>query len=243
MLFCLATYFQNSGKTNVMFALSAVFNNSIFLYGGFNYNVNGKLTIFTPPKDICKRHGTKLDCLFEMGCSWCNKSKVPFCFDLNTLSCGEDISLIINGVACSVNAARDCSTYTSCGTCLSTYPKSSNCKWCLNSYCAPKLTPCLSYNEINQCGEYSCVAASCLNCGYNCIWTYNFEYTSEFIRTYGLNYPYNCFESSLLKSSRLTPAQVQGVKDSSRQCPRHCIEYTTCNDCLNVQGCLFFFYI
>ncbi|XP_047130543.1 multiple epidermal growth factor-like domains protein 8 isoform X1 [Hydra vulgaris] len=234
-------FVRDTGNTNMLFALSAIFNNTILLYGGFNYNVNGKLIFFSVPRDICAYQETKLKCLSEISCSWCSKINDSFCFDKNVKSCSENISMVTSSMSCSVDYERECSSYTSCSSCLSSYPKYSGCKWCQESYCASNSSSCLTtFNEISQCITKSrqfqnyCVdhttCDSCLNeqvfedfSSPGCLW-------SEKLST--------CVSYSLLplKCSFGSCGQLHS-KEMGGQCPILCELQKDCISCTKLAHC------
>ena len=234
-----------------------MFNQSLYLFGGFIQTARGTLLKINPPSDICMSQTEKEQCTGSPGCNWCkniagiNTTVNSICFGSSKkvpLECSNGTITTSAGTcnrsALEESVRRGCSLYKSCASCLATFPSSfgPQCTWCscaYNSGCLPSGSDCASHchkrGKLSVCNEVRCEASSCPNCvATECMWTRHFKYADERNRTVKRtpSYDWNCFMKVLLT--------LEGAKDVNitdiYKCPIRCSEYTSCSSCLTSTG-------
>ena len=229
---------DGDGQTDQMFLNSAKFNNgSIFIFGGFKNKVSSNMNLFSIPSDLCGRHTSQTLCLQD-DCHWCENFNRSACYHETVPSmCIHNGSTIINPNMCKKEHTleRKCDSFTSCITCLSSYPHlRTRCHWCRcpqetgTCHTSTDSCNCIKHTTLNKCWEVFCEASSCRNCGENCIWTNFLRYKSEskrILNRYGLEF--NCFLKSL---SIHLPSYATIFQYPT--CPKACNSYSTCETCL-----------
>lgn len=226
--------------------------NRLFLSGGFNGVMLGRLITLTVPSDPCVILPTLEACNNSTGsCVWCRGS----CTSSDT---AERIGCPIGHSPCfpTPRVPDQCRRLKTCSECLARHPKTFSstgqstlqCKWCTNcpeGACISSSVSCTSEHDcrINQreiflssnCTETSCEASDCPKCTASgkCMWTRQFKRTGETRRILSVNptYDWTCFSYALLNVS---PMQVES--SPPMPCPEPCHQIQTCSQCLSSHG-------
>uniref|UniRef100_A0A8B9H6U8 Multiple EGF-like-domains 8 n=1 Tax=Astyanax mexicanus TaxID=7994 RepID=A0A8B9H6U8_ASTMX len=222
----------------------------LFLTGGFNGVMLGRLLTLSLPSDPCVLLPTPEACNSSTGsCVWCRGT----CASSDT---AERLGCSIGQSPCSPTPLLpdQCRRLKTCSECLARHPRTFSsppalhCKWCTNcpeGACISSSVSCTSEHDcrINQreiflssnCTETSCEASDCPKCSASgkCMWTRQFKRTGETRRILSVNptYDWTCFSYALLNVS---PMQVES--SPPMPCPEPCNQIKTCSQCLSSRG-------
>lgn len=231
---------------------------SLFIVGGWDGASHSHVTKVVLPSDLCTLWSrSKHMCRHVMGCSFCKLLGLPnstFCFSQGSSKvCGENASVRTNnGASCDDEwfANRGCSNFTTCATCLASWPShlesSSVCKWCVGCgrgrcvsattecdtdiKCANRPQPNSEVTIVDECPERQCAASDCEQCLQigSCIWTRQVLITSELGVKVAAEpiYNWNCVSEDITSTK---------MKDVSVCSPR-CSFYKNCSSCLAATG-------
>ncbi|ALC38654.1 CG7466 [Drosophila busckii] len=221
----------------------------VYAIGGWDGSASSShVTRIQLPDDLCQlwSEGGKSLCRHYMGCSYCTVeltySNSSYCHT----ETGEDLTSCNNingpfstnkGPACNSKwlAARNCSSFNTCGDCLAHWPSHSSlpavCKWCdecgIRGRCVPTSVSCLrgsaycrqesSIADLNECPLPPCYQLNCERCLQQrpgCQWARNELAHVE------------CIASELVTLNGYQLVQ---------QCPAACHTYSNCSSCLQSQ--------
>uniref|UniRef100_A0AAR2IQ65 Multiple EGF-like-domains 8 n=1 Tax=Pygocentrus nattereri TaxID=42514 RepID=A0AAR2IQ65_PYGNA len=224
----------------------------LFLSGGFNGVMLGRLLTLSLPSDPCVLLPSPEACNGSTGsCVWCRGT----CASSDT---AERLGCPVGQSPCSPTPRfpDQCRRLKTCSECLARHPRTFispgsgtvSCKWCTNcpeGACISSSVSCTSEHDcrINQreiflssnCTETSCEASDCPKCSASgkCMWTRQFKRTGETRRILSVNptYDWTCFSYALLNVS---PMQVES--SPPMPCPEPCNQIKTCSQCLSSRG-------
>uniref|UniRef100_A0AAR2K5K4 Multiple EGF-like-domains 8 n=1 Tax=Pygocentrus nattereri TaxID=42514 RepID=A0AAR2K5K4_PYGNA len=224
----------------------------LFLSGGFNGVMLGRLLTLSLPSDPCVLLPSPEACNGSTGsCVWCRGT----CASSDT---AERLGCPVGQSPCSPTPRfpDQCRRLKTCSECLARHPRTFispaqpalQCKWCTNcpeGACISSSVSCTSEHDcrINQreiflssnCTETSCEASDCPKCSASgkCMWTRQFKRTGETRRILSVNptYDWTCFSYALLNVS---PMQVES--SPPMPCPEPCNQIKTCSQCLSSRG-------
>ncbi|XP_062505107.1 attractin-like isoform X2 [Corticium candelabrum] len=183
---------------------SVVYNNSMYLMGGFNGTMHSTLLHFIPGMEQIEcSHYVECDaCLSNSLCNWCSLSAVCVPYNMTTLCSNE------NSVTNSSMCKRPCAVFRDYSHCSQSVECSWSGKECLESTSA--VQSALSCSRFSTCVTCARDLSSCLWCPSQrlCI--------NDSI--YSMSFPYGqCLE--WLSSPR------------GSDCPNSCSDYVSCDDC------------
>lgn len=218
-------------------------NKAIYVIGGWDGSAaQSHVTRINLPDDICQLWSSgKYLCRHYMGCSFCTVSGTysseSYCFTgSNSAVCENHNGTLIynNGAACddAWMARRNCSTFTTCNSCLSSWPTHTEttpvCQWCnecgIKGRCIPAGVDCerrsnwcnktASVGLLNLCPQPQCHTLHCEACivDENCEWAQNDLGSIE------------CITKELVETNQY---RIIG------QCPSQCHLFKNCTTCLN----------
>ena len=160
-----------------------------------------------------------------------------------------------NGTDCSEPSDRACSTFSSCSTCLASFPYATlnpNCGWCVGCSSGGKCVkssedcnlvhPCdadqILRRNSDKCLANSCEATTCLTClgpDSKCLWTPQLKLNTEVSVTLSpdpYKFEWNCWGNLADQDSLNLTVMVK----ASARCPQPCSAHRTCSACLSSRG-------
>lgn len=217
----------------------------VYVIGGWDGNAHSRVIRLDLPSDLCSLWSIgKNYCRHYMGCSYCAiksaEEKGSACYTTgHTQACsGFNGTIIFNeGIECDANwiSKRNCSSFSSCSTCLATYPIHGEhmpiCRWCkscdderrgkcidVSKACDSNDSRCIDetvedIEEISLCPEAKCLAPDCESCkdlGEICEWAYD-----------GDNW--GCHDADHTEKFNFRVLE---------KCHRRCSAFTNCTSCL-----------
>ena len=172
-----------------------------------------------------------------------------------SLFCCQFQVVFFNGTDCSEPSDRACGTFSSCTTCLASFPYTSlnpNCGWCVgcreggkcvkSSESCNVVHPCGAAQrkllKSNRCFPNNCEATTCLAClglESKCLWTPQLQWRTEVLvdpSSIPFSFKWNCW-GNLADQDSLNLTVMMKTSDT---CPRLCAAHRTCSTCLSSHG-------
>ena len=244
---------------------SAIHNDIVYVYGGYNGVTRGRMMSITIPQDLCTLNANKSSCGDRIGCANCvvydGVTNTSYCYSNADKSpppreCFGKSGGGYPGEVCNASLLqRDCSQYSSCAACLARYPavpgSEQKCKWCRNcskGKCIPKDNDCTTENICDSSAGVqeenlvmldadACIEKSCAasDCA-KCKKLKQCIWTRQVLR------PKKVFtlNSSPIYNWNCVAASIRNhsrIESSPpSSCPNRCLHYDTCNSCLSSNG-------
>lgn len=210
---------------------------TIYIVGGWD-NSNGRVVKIQIPTDLCSLWSSRKSiCRHFMGCSYCAIKPLEE-YGSHCYSNGKnDVCNTLNGTLVFNKGAdcddawimkRNCSTFTSCSSCLAYWPshgmeKTPACQWCegcdnkcvsWGQNCTGNADKCsiIPTTTVDECLAMQCAATDCDSCNAmsNCSWTFNGQ-------------THQCIADSLIEGKKV---------DVVKLCPSKCGVHKNCSSCL-----------
>lgn len=214
---------------------------NIYIVGGWDGSSHTRVIRINLPEDLCSLWSSgKYLCRHFLDCSFCavkhQEDHTSHCYssDRSDVCEGYNGTLVLNhGIPCNAEwmAKRNCSAYTECESCVSTWPAHPDdkpvCKWCdrEKNRCIPVEEECMpkdiepnfvrTTTRIDQCSNTVCAASDCEKCLYiDCEWGFHNNHWSCFFRL---------------------SVESHDIKTVSR-CPKPCNFHQNCSSCLSADS-------
>lgn len=239
---------------------TALHENHLFVFGGFNGFAHGKLSRLTLPKDLCQLFShSRIGCLKFLDCTFCalyeNGINRTFCYSKDV---GEQICQNTKGASeftrsreCDAkwHERRACGQYESCVDCVAIWPYYSKakdtCKWCSgcpHEICIPKNSSYRDYqvedvSTSHKClSQLPCLASDCSKCILlnDCIWTRHVIRSKKLTVTSKPISDWTCVRNLQNKFTEMAPFIVESMPPLT--CPKRCHVQTNCTNCLESTG-------